>query len=86
MPYAGKLASMEQPHHPSLIGTRGPVEGGAFALAGDEISIGRDHTNTLAINDRSISRRRCASRNGTAVNGLPVTARALADGDEIRIG
>jgi Nif-specific regulatory protein len=92
---------MEHPHNPSLIGIGGPVEGGTFALAGDEISIGRDHTNTLAINDRSVSRRHCAirkvaperfeirdlgSRNGTAVNGLPVTARVLGDGDEIRIG
>ncbi len=92
---------MEQQHHPSLVGIGGPVEGGTFALAGEESSIGRDHTNALAINDRSVSRRHCAirklapgrfeirdlgSRNGTAVNGLPVTARVLGDGDEIRIG
>ena len=92
---------MEQQHNPSLIGIGGPVEGGTFALAGDEISIGRDHTNALAINDRSVSRRHCSirklaaerfeirdlgSRNGTAVNGLPVTARVLGDGDEIRVG
>ena len=95
------LGSLEQIHHPSLIGIGGPVEGGTFALAGEEISIGRDHTNALAINDRSVSRRHCAihklaaarfeirdlgSRNGTAVNGLPVSVRVLADGDEIRIG
>src|SRR5215469_8114653 len=95
------LGSLEPLHHPTLIGIGGPVEGGAFELAGEEISIGRDHTNALAINDRSVSRRHCAirilaaerfeirdlgSRNGTAVNGLPVTARVLADGDEIRIG
>ncbi|MGA2581591.1 MAG: sigma 54-interacting transcriptional regulator [Bryobacteraceae bacterium] len=79
----------------------GPVEGGTFALAGEEISIGRDHSNALPINDRSVSRRHCSirklaaerfeirdlgSRNGTAVNGLPVTARVLGDGDEIRLG
>jgi Nif-specific regulatory protein len=92
---------MEQPHNPSLIGIGGTVEGGTFALAGEEISIGRDHNNGLAINDRSVSRRHCTirklapdryeirdlgSRNGTAVNGLPVTVRVLGDGDEIRIG
>ncbi|MGA2137186.1 MAG: sigma 54-interacting transcriptional regulator [Bryobacteraceae bacterium] len=92
---------MEQQHHPSLVGIGGPVEGGTFALAGEESSIGRDHTNALAINDRSVSRRHCSirklaperfeirdlgSRNGTAVNGLPVTVRVLGDGDEIRIG
>ncbi len=88
-------------HNPSLVGIGGPVEGGTFALAGEEISIGRDHTNALPINDRSVSRRHCSirklaaerfeirdfgSRNGTAVNGLPVTARVLGNGDEIRIG
>jgi two-component system response regulator HydG len=95
------LRFLEHPHNPSLIGIGGPVEGGTFALAGEEISIGRDHTNALAINDRSVSRRHCSirklaagrfeirdlgSRNGTAVNGLPVTARVLGDGDEIRAG
>jgi Nif-specific regulatory protein len=92
---------MEHLHNPSLVGIGGLVEGSTFALAGEEISIGRDHANPLAINDRSVSRRHCAirklaperfeirdlgSRNGTAVNGLPITARMLADGDEIRIG
>jgi len=28
---------------------------GTFALAGEEVSVGRDHTNALAINDRSVS-------------------------------
>jgi Nif-specific regulatory protein len=95
------LKYLEQPHNPSLIGIGGTVEGGTFALAGEETAIGRDHTNALPLNDRSISRRHCSirklaaerfeirdlgSRNGTAVNGLPVTARVLGDGDEIRLG
>jgi Nif-specific regulatory protein len=95
------LKYLEQPHNPSLIGIGGTVEGGTFALAGEETAIGRDHTNALPINDRSVSRRHCSirklaaerfeirdlgSRNGTAVNGLPVTARVLGDGDEIRLG
>jgi Nif-specific regulatory protein len=95
------LKFLEQPHNASLVGIGGPVEGGTFALAGEEISIGRDHTNALPINDRSVSRRHCSirklaterfeirdlgSRNGTAVNGLPVTVRVLGDGDEIRVG
>ena len=32
---------MQQQHNPSLIGIGGPVEGGTFALAGEENSIGR---------------------------------------------
>ena len=92
---------MERPHDPRLIGIGGPVEGGIFALADEEISIGRDHSNHLPIDDPSISRRHCTirrlaaerfeirdlgSRNGTAVNGLPIAARVLRDRDEIRLG
>jgi Nif-specific regulatory protein len=92
---------MECPLNPRLVGISGPVEGGIFALADDEVSIGRDRSNLLPIEDPSVSRRHCTirklaaeqfeirdlgSRNGTAVNGLPITARVLADGDEIRIG
>lgn len=87
--------------NPRLLGIRGPVEGGVFALTGDEVSIGRDDANTLRIEDRSVSRHHCSirklgahefeirdlgSRSGTAVNGLPVSERVLGDGDEIRVG
>ena len=37
---------MEHLHNPSLVGIGGPVEGGTFALAGEEISIGRDHVKS----------------------------------------
>ena len=92
---------MERPLNPRLIGIGGPVEGGIFALADEEISIGRDRSNGLPIIDLSVSRRHCSirrlgaeryeirdlgSRNGTAVNGLPITERLLGHGDEIRIG
>ncbi len=92
---------MEALLNPRLVGIRGPVEGGIFALADDEISIGRNQSNRLLIPDASVSRQHCTirklaaeqyeirdlgSRNGTSVNGLPVTARVLADGDEIRLG
>jgi Nif-specific regulatory protein len=92
---------IECPLNPRLVGISGPVEGGIFALADEEISIGRDRSNLLPIEDSSVSRRHCSirrlaadqfeirdmeSRNGTAVNGLPITARVLQDGDEIRLG
>lgn len=92
---------MERLLNPRLVGISGPVEGGVFALADDEISIGRDHSNRLRIDDPSMSRRHCAirklaaerfeirdlgSRNGTAVNGLPITTRVLGERDEIRLG
>ena len=87
--------------NPRLIGVAGPVEGGFFALGDSEITIGRDPSNHLPINDPSLSKRHCSirkltpeqfeirdlgSRHGTAVNGLPVTFRVLGDRDEIRLG
>jgi two-component system response regulator HydG len=92
---------MERLINPRLLGVRGPVEGGVFALDEDEVSIGRDAGNILRLEDRSVSRRHCSirrlaedrfeirdlgSRNGTAVNGLPISERVLGDGDEIRLG
>src|ERR1051325_9735356 len=82
-----------------LIAISGPLEGGTFPIDG-ELSIGRDRQNTLAIEDRVLSRRHCAiqdsdgkcslrdlgSSNGTYVNGLPVTQRMLIDGDQITAG
>jgi len=83
-----------------LVAISGPFEGVSFTLEG-EFSIGRDKLNTLAIeDDRVLSRRHCAiepdgeafhirdlgSSNGTYVNGLPVTTRALNDGDQITAG
>jgi Nif-specific regulatory protein len=82
-----------------LVAISGPLEGASFPIEG-ELSIGRDRQNTLAIEDRVLSRRHCTiqqvngkcslrdmgSSNGTYVNGLPVTARVLNDGDQITAG
>jgi len=78
----------------------GPLKGEVFPLAEDGVSIGREPANQVSILDSSVSRRHCwlgkqgeqfrirdlESRNGTFVNGLPVTERALEDGDQIKIG
>jgi transcriptional regulator with GAF, ATPase, and Fis domain len=85
---------------PQVAATAGPLNGRAFPIAGRSLSVGRDLSNQLPIQDGSISRRHCvivrgdesvvvrdlASRNGTYVNGLPVRERVLQDGDEIQIG
>ena len=82
-----------------LVAISGPLEGATFPIEG-ELSIGRDRQNTLAIEDRVLSRRHCTiqatdgkcslrdlgSSNGTYVNGLPVTMRMLNDGDQITAG
>src|SRR5215467_1740001 len=85
--------------HARIVAISGPLEGATFLIEG-ELSVGRDRQNTLAIEDRVLSRRHCAiqdtdgkcclrdlgSSNGTYVNGLPVTSRILNDGDQITAG
>jgi pSer/pThr/pTyr-binding forkhead associated (FHA) protein len=85
---------------PKLIAISGPVEGTTFALAEDEISIGREPFNSISINDHSVSRRHCVIRrlngaftiidldsyNGTFVNSTPVGEQSLNDGDQISVG
>jgi Nif-specific regulatory protein len=82
-----------------LVVVSGPLEGGDFPLASD-LTIGREKTNAIAVEDRMLSRHHClihvtgaecqirdlGSSNGTYVNGLPVAAHALRDGDQIRAG
>jgi Nif-specific regulatory protein len=78
----------------------GPLKGNSIPLAEDEISVGREPSNLISLLDVAVSRRHCLirrdagqfkiqdlnSRNSTFVNGVPVTERALASGDEIKIG
>jgi transcriptional regulator with PAS, ATPase and Fis domain len=84
---------------PSLIVVTGPSLGRVVFLD-TAISIGRDASNDVAINDSALSRHHCQfergpdqtlltdldSRNGTLVNGVPIRSRPLVDGDQIRIG
>jgi Nif-specific regulatory protein len=83
-----------------LFAKSGVDSGESFRLAGDETVIGRAETCNVRIADAQASRQHCLirktpegyrlvdleSRNGTAVNGVPVTGRLLRVGDEIRIG
>ena len=79
----------------------GPVVGKVYPLEGDEISIGRDNTNTVAISDAEVSRRHArmelrgsayviqdlGSTNGTFVNGSHVSGmQALNPGDTVSFG
>src|ERR1044072_7937325 len=85
-----------------LTAISGALKGTTFALTQDEVSIGRDLSNSFSINDPSISRRHCTikkngssngfhvvdlqSYNGTFVNGLPVADQALTHRDHIALG
>ena len=87
---------------PRLIAISGSLKGTTFALAQDEISIGRDLSNAIALNDPSVSRRHCLitkkgstngfriidleSYNGTFVNGVPVAEQPLTHGDQVALG
>ena len=78
----------------------GPLKGNSIPLSEAEISIGREPSNQVSLLDASVSRRHCLirwdsgefkiqdlkSRNSTFVNGVPVSERILASGDEIKIG
>ncbi len=83
-----------------LVAISGPLEGAVFPLDA-ELTIGREKTNIVPVEDRVLSRRHCLVRgdngqftirdlnssNGTYVNGLPITAaRELKDGDQIKVG
>lgn len=85
-----------------LTAISGTLKGTTFALTQDEVSIGRDLSNSFSINDPSISRQHCIIRkngssngfhvvdlksyNGTFVNGLPVADHALTHCDQIALG
>jgi len=78
----------------------GPLEGTVIPLTEDEVSVGRDRSNLIWINDVSVSRRHSVikragdayhitdlkSHNGTKVNGTPIGERTLEHGDMIAVG
>jgi Nif-specific regulatory protein len=78
----------------------GPLQGTSIPLEEEEVSIGREPSNRVSLVDAGVSRRHCIirhdagnfiiqdlnSRNSTFVNGVPVTERILASGDEIKVG
>ena len=85
---------------PRVVALSGPLKGQEFRLAEGAVSVGRDTSNRMPIRDVTISRQHCViemqnggavvtdleSHNGTFVNGIPVSKRALAHGDVLRMG
>lgn len=85
---------------PRLSAVAGPCSDSTFLVEGDEIQIGRDPSNRIAINDPAVSRRHCllirddgkyklrdlGSCNGTYVNGMAVKETELGHGDQITVG
>jgi len=85
---------------PRLLVLSGPLKDSTIPLSEEEITIGREASNGLAITDPSVSRKHClvrmqdgkfqvrdlGSRNGTLVNGGAVQEHWLKHGDEIAAG
>ena len=86
--------------NPRILLISGPLKDSSFFLSGNEISLGRDSSNAVAISDVSLSRRHCLlaregdrftirdfdSRNGTLVNGVAVKESPLQHGDQVSVG
>src|ERR1043166_6989743 len=93
------LTAIGQAMNARIVALAGPLQGSVFPLDSD-LSLGRDASNSLCIDEGSLSRSHCAisrsgihfcikdlqSRNGTFVNGVPIQERQLEHGDEIKIG
>ena len=85
---------------PRLVAVSGPLKSGVFPLAGDEVTLGRLETNSIAVPDMAVSRQHgmirkvgerfqlvdLQSRNGCFVNNVPVKEHELREGDRIGIG
>jgi pSer/pThr/pTyr-binding forkhead associated (FHA) protein len=84
-----------------LIMRSGPTPGAAFTLEGDQLTIGRDSTNEIVINDAEVSRHHArltfqggkyvledlGSTNGTFVNGQRLSGpRVLKAGEVVSFG
>ena len=85
---------------PRLVAISGPLKGATFAPGNEDVTIGRDDSNRVVLDDLASSRCHCViqkegerfrivdlkSRNRSFVNGVPITEKLLEHGDQIRIG
>jgi transcriptional regulator with GAF, ATPase, and Fis domain len=85
---------------PRLLVLSGPLKDSTIPLSQNEITIGREASNGIAVTDPSVSRKHCQvssqdgrfrvqdldSRNGTQVNGTTIEEQWLQHGDQISAG
>ncbi|MCX6028669.1 MAG: FHA domain-containing protein [Chloroflexi bacterium] len=102
IPHPTNLAERGGTPHavPRLIVTRGSTNLPFVDFSQDRVTIGRDPTSTLVVNDSRVSRQHArvdfqegawvisnlSSTNGTFVNGARITRQSLKPGDQIQIG
>ena len=94
------LMKNNQGSTPVLTIIKGPQTGNTFELDGAETTIGRDPSNSIFLNDRTVSRAHAkivrnaagtmiedlGSLNGTWVDGAIVNSAPLHDGSSVQIG
>src|SRR5713226_4791444 len=94
-----RLAAKSRTVQPKLAALSGPLRKSEFQVGGI-LSIGRNSSNSICVEDASVSPRHCRidcnkerylltdldSGSGTFVNGIPVKERVLASGDQIAVG
>lgn len=94
------LMSAAKPQYPTLTILKGPSTGSSFVLDTPEITLGRDPSSSVFLNDMTVSRHHAVVRiqgqlasiedlgslNGTWVDGAIVNQAALQDGSTIQIG
>lgn len=85
---------------PKIVAIAGASKGTIIELTENEVSIGRDATNDLQLNDKMVSRWHCVvrkekglyrisdldSHNGTLVNGVPIKEQTFRHGDRVQVG
>jgi transcriptional regulator with GAF, ATPase, and Fis domain len=87
--------------NPRLVAISGLLKGTVWAATDGPLFLGRDASNQVEVSDAAVSRKHCSvsevssgvfeiadldSHNGTSVNGIKVSRRAIQHGDRIRIG
>jgi hypothetical protein len=97
---AGSAAVEDASESPVLVVRKGPQLGERFYLETSRLTIGRDPTSDIFLNDMTVSRTHAlfdrtgtgasitdaGSLNGTYVNGECVDATELSNGDVVQIG
>jgi Nif-specific regulatory protein len=85
---------------PKIIAIAGPLKGSIVELGETNVTVGRDVSNTLHLDDKMVSRCHCTvqrekglykitdleSHNGTLINGIPIKEQVLKHGDRLQIG
>ena len=98
--YAGMICSFYLTQPPRIIVRLKNRPLKSYTFTGNEVSIGRLSENAIVIDNLSVSRRHAVitadpegytltdqgSKNGTLLNGAPVTSARLSNGDTIMIG